>query len=254
MKCCVLASGSKGNVSYISTNQTKILIDVGMSATYIANSLEELHVDPSQIDAIILTHTHSDHINGLRVFLKRYHPTLYLTKKMFLDVKDILVLGEYYIIDGDFSIQDIEITSIKTSHDASDSNGYILKNGNKSIVYITDTGYIHVKHHPLLQNHNYYIMESNHDVRMLMDGKYPYHLKQRIVGDRGHLSNKASADYLSNFIGENTEGVILIHLSAENNDPEVAVQTLTEVLTEHHQELNKIIVSKQNQATELIEV
>ncbi len=254
MRFCVLASGSKGNVSYISSGNTKVLIDVGMSTSYIEHSLEDIGVNPTEIQAIILTHTHSDHINGLRVFLKKYHPTIYLTKKMFTDLKDLLVLGEYQLIEGDFDIEDIHINIIKTSHDASDANGYILKNHDKSIVYITDTGYINVKNHPLLRNHNYYIMESNHDVRMLMDGRYPYHLKQRIVGDRGHLSNKSSADYLSNFIGENTEGVILIHLSEENNDPNIALDTLKGVLEEHDQHLDQIIVSKQNQATELIEV
>ena len=157
----------------------------------------------------------------------------------------------YHLIEIVFNLDELNIEVIKLSHDADDINGYILSDNDKSIVYITDTGYINVKNHNKLLNKNVYIMESNHDVNMLMKGKYPYHLKMRILGDKGHLSNKDSASYLSKFIGNNTKHIILAHLSHENNNPDIALNNLKEVLNENN--LN-ILVAQQENRTELIEV
>ena len=254
MKISVLASGSKGNSSYIETKETKILVDIGMTCLYIEKKLKKLNVNPAEIEGIILTHTHVDHINGLKVFAKKYNTKVYLTEKMLKDIKEIFDLQNYEIIDKDFSIKDIDIEIIKTSHDASDSNGYIFNSNNKSIVYITDTGYLNRKYKEKLSNKNIYIMESNHDIKMLQNGKYPYHLKQRILSDRGHLSNEMSSKYLVDYIGKNTSNIVLIHLSHENNDPEVALNTLKNKLKENNISFNNITVSDQNENTELIEV
>lgn len=254
MKVSVLASGSKGNVSYIETEQTKLLVDLGMTSLYVETKLKKIGVKPSDIDAVVLTHTHSDHINGLKVFCKKYHPKVYLTDKMLKDVKQFFDVDNYEMINGDFQINDLEVEIIKTSHDVSDSNGYIFTNNNKSITYITDTGYINRKYHEKLKNKNIYIMESNHDVKMLQNGKYPYHLKQRILSDNGHLSNEMSAKYLREFIGNKTEKVILIHLSHENNDPDIALETLQNILKENNKRINDILISKQDESTELIEI
>lgn len=254
MKISVLASGSKGNTSYIETENTKLLVDVGMTCLYIEKKLEKLNVNPKDIDAIILTHTHVDHVNGLKVFEKKYNTKVYLTEKMLKDIKEIFDLKNYEIIDNDFNIKDIDIEIIKTSHDASDSNGYIFNSNNKSISYITDTGYINRKYKEKLSNKTIYVMESNHDIKMLQDGKYPYHLKQRILSDRGHLSNEMSSNYLTDYIGDNTKKIILIHLSLENNDPDIALTTLKEKLQEKNIDFNDIIISTQEENTELIEI
>lgn len=252
MKICVLASGSKGNSSYIETDKTKSLVDLGMSAGYIAKSLKSIGVDPSEIQRVFITHAHTDHVAGLKVFLKKYHPVVYLTKKM-EDELEIEIEDKVYI-DDNTSIDDLDVTVIKTSHDAADSNGYVFSSGGKSIVYITDTGYIHVKNFEKLKNKSLYVFESNHDVRLLREGKYPYYLQQRILSDKGHLSNKDSAYYLSNFIGDKTEQIILIHLSEENNKPEVALKTLLDTLEKKGVRVPNIEIAMQRESTELIEL
>ena len=252
MKICVLASGSKGNSAYIETGKTKSLVDLGMSAGYIVKSLKSIGVDPSEIQRVFITHAHTDHVAGLKVFLKKYHPIVYLTEKMEKEL-DFEIEDKVYI-DEDISIDDLSVTVIKTSHDAADSNGYIFSSEDKSVAYITDTGYIHVKNFDKLKNKSVYVFESNHDVRLLREGKYPYYLQQRILGDKGHLSNKDSAYYLSNFIGEKTEKIILIHLSEENNRPELALKTLLDTLEKKDIKKPDIEIAMQRESTELIEL
>ena len=152
------------------------------------------------------------------------------------------------------TIEDLNVTVIKTSHDAADSNGYIFTSLGKSIVYITDTGYIHVKNFTKMKNKSVYVFESNHDVRMLREGKYPYYLQQRILGDKGHLSNKDSAYYLSKLIGDKTERIILIHLSEENNKPELALKTLLDTLKDKNIKIPDIEIAMQKESTELVEL
>lgn len=254
MKVCVLASGSKGNSTYIESSSTKLLIDLGTNSLYVENKLKEININPNEITGIIISHTHSDHINGLKIFIKKYNPTLFLTKKMYEDIIKMFPLSNYEIIDEDFNINDIKVNIIKTSHDATDSNGYIFESNGRSVVYVTDTGYINRKHHEKLLNKNVYVFESNHDIKMLMNGKYPYYLKQRILSDKGHLSNDDSSYYLSKFIGDNTKTIILTHLSHENNDPIIALETLKNTLEKNNNKINDIIVATQDERTELIEV
>lgn len=250
MRISVLASGSKGNCTYIETNDNKILIDVGMTNMYIEKKLIDLGVDPNSINCVLITHTHIDHIAGLRVFVKRHHPTVYLTLKMYQELKDII--SDYFIIEDDINIGDTTIKYFKTSHDASDSVGYIISSIDKSVVYVTDTGYINSKYFKILADKNIYIFESNHDVKLLMDNPhYPYNIKQRILSDRGHLSNKDSSYYLSKFVGKNTKTIVLAHLSEQNNDPILAKETL---INEIQNDNINILIAEQNEKTELIEI
>lgn len=250
MKVSVLSSGSKGNTTYIETDNTKILIDIGNTSKYVKEKLEGYGVDPSSLDAILITHTHVDHIKGLKVFENKYHVPVYITKIMH---KSLDFIDKYVYIDKDeFDIKDIHVTAIKTSHDAPDSRGYVISNNNKSIVYITDTGYINEKYFDILKNKNIYIMESNHDVEMLTNGRYPFNLRQRILSDKGHLSNLDSSKYLSNFIGDNTKYILLAHLSEENNTETLAYETLTNRLNENKKMVDNIIIAKQDKETDLI--
>ncbi len=251
MKVSVLSSGSKGNTTYIESNNAKILIDLGNTSKYVKEKLEDLGVFPGDIDAILITHTHVDHIGGLKIFAKKYNIPVYITEVMH---KTLDYIDNYKLLEDEFDIKDIHVTTIKTSHDAPDSRGYIISSENKSIVYITDTGYINKKYFDILSNRDLYIMESNHDVEMLTNGKYPFNIRQRILSDKGHLSNYDSSKYLSSFIGDNTHYILLAHLSQDNNTEELAYETLENRLKEDNKHVDNIIITKQNEETELINV
>jgi len=252
MQVSVLASGSKGNVTFVRTNNVNLLIDLGPTCSYIEKKLEELNVDANSIKAILITHTHSDHIKGLKVFIKKYNPTIFLTKKMLDDINQNFNIDNYVLIEDDFDIDNTHIRVVKTSHDASDSNAYIIEEENNSIVYMTDTGFINQKYFDVLKNRSVYIMESNHDIELLLKGRYPYQLRRRVLSDRGHLSNIDSANYLSKFIGNNTKKIILAHLSEENNTKELALNTLLQVLEEKNIKIDSIEIAEQTEKTELV--
>lgn len=250
MKIEVLSSGSKGNTTYIETDKSKILIDAGNSAKYIISKLESIGVSTDKLDAILLTHTHCDHINGLKVLQKKTSAIIYMTEPMHDNLD--YIINYKFIEEGRITINDLVIDVISTSHDAKGSVGYVLSNNGKSLVYITDTGYINKKYFDLLENKDVYIMESNHDVELLNNGPYPFELRQRILSDKGHLSNYDSAKYLTKFIGVKTKYIFLAHLSEENNTKELALNTLKDRLVKENKSVNNIIVTEQNKETELI--
>lgn len=252
MKISVLASGSKGNSTYIETKKTKSLIDIGMTNLYIENKLRNLNIDPDEINNIFITHTHVDHISGLKVFLKKHKPHVFLTEKMYDELSKSMIINDYTIIDDDLLLEDLTVKFFRTSHDTDDSLGYIFESEGNDFVYITDTGYINNKNFNLLTNRNLYVFESNHDIDLLMKNpNYPYHTKQRILGDKGHLSNKDSSYYLSKFVGDKTKKIILAHLSEQNNEPLIAKNTLIEKL---NNDSIDILIAEQNESTELIEI
>lgn len=253
MKISVLSSGSKGNSTYVETSNHKILIDIGTSALYVEKSLKSIGIDPSEIDIILVTHAHVDHVGGLRVFTKKYHPLVYISDKI---LKEANLNIENVSNEENIDINsDIKIKSIRLSHDVTDIKGYIIEEDNSSMVYITDTGYINEKNFNDIVNKNLYVFESNHDVEKLMNNpRYPHHTKIRILSDKGHLSNKDSAYYLSRLIGNNTKYVVLAHLSEQNNTEELALSTLNETLKRRNINFNNITVARQNEMTELFKV
>jgi len=248
MKIIVFASGSKGNATYVEHQGTRILLDIGVSSLSIVQHLAEYHIDPNTIDAILISHTHSDHIKGLKVFVQKYHPKVYMTPTMVKELKE--PLNDYEEIQDTFHIKDLEIQSIKTSHDV-ESYGFLIQ-GEECLAYITDTGYIKESYFPILENKDYYIMESNHDIEMLLNGKYPYELKQRVLSDHGHLSNEASAYYLTKIVGNHTKCVCLAHLSEENNTENLALKTLRQEFLKQGKTLPTTVVAKQKESTELV--
>ncbi|MBQ7240570.1 MAG: MBL fold metallo-hydrolase [Bacilli bacterium] len=247
----ILASGSEGNSVYIQTKNKKVLIDTGMNYKYLKERLEEIDVDPSEIDSILITHTHSDHTSALKVFLNKHNPEVYVDEEM---LNEIPFLKEYtnLVLDfKDYKFEDTIIEMFHTSHDAPASRGYIIKENDESFVYITDTGYINQRLFKKLYNHTKYVFEANHDVELLMHGRYPQWLKQRILSDKGHLSNAQAGFYLSKIIGPDTKKIALAHLSKENNDPDIALKEVKSILKENDVKFNNFVIAKQRERVEL---
>ena len=253
MRVCVLSSGSKGNCTYVETKNHKVLIDIGTSSLYVEKSLKSIGVNPEDVDIVLVTHAHIDHVAGIKVFSKKYNPLVYISEKI---LKESNIKIENISSEEEINIDsDIKIKSIRLSHDVDDIKGYLIEEDNNSMVYITDTGYINESNFEYIKNKNLYVFESNHDVEKLMNNpKYPHHTKIRILSDKGHLSNKDSAYYLSRLIGYNTKCVILAHISEQNNTEDLALETLKETLDRKNIDFNNIMIARQNEMTELIEL
>ena len=170
---------------------------------------------------------------------------------MYDSLKELISKDDCNFIEDNFKINDLKIELIHTSHDAPSSVGYIIENNNKTLVYVTDTGYINRKYLSKMTEKDCYIIESNHDEKMLMDGPYPRFLKERVISDKGHLSNTTTAKYLQKIIGSNTKTIVLAHLSETNNTEELAYNTTHDLLNNENIDLK---VAKQHEATSLIEV
>ncbi len=253
MLVSVLASGSKGNSTLIKTNEYKILVDLGMTVKYLENKLRENEVLLKDINYILFTHTHKDHVSSLPVLLKRVNPTLIMSEKMYNDLPYLKDYKNIIFTEEEITLGNLNIDIIKTSHDSSDSRAYVVSEGAASVVVITDTGYLNQRHFNKLKNKSIYVFESNHDVEMLMHGPYPKWLKVRVLSDVGHLSNDAASFYLSKLIGPDTKKIILAHLSDKNNTPEIALKTCMDYFEQENINFNNIMVAKQNEQTELIE-
>lgn len=245
MKVTVLKSGSKGNSTLIEADHLNILLDAGIT-------LKELEsYDKDNIDVILITHSHTDHTSGLKSIYKKYKPIIYTRNN------DVLADENYKTtyLEKTFILDNLEIISFNLSHD-SDCIGFLIKdlNDNNELVYITDTGYINSKILDKIVNKNVYIMESNHDIDMLRHGKYPFFLQQRILSDKGHLSNKDCSKYLSKLIGDKTNTIILAHLSEENNTSELALKELEKMLIKNNLNVTTIYVAKQKESLAKVEV
>ena len=252
MKVKVLASGSKGNSTLIRTSEVKVLIDIGINYQTLASELEKLNLTPNDLDAILITHTHSDHIKGLQVLVKKTNLRVYALEEMLEELSKKIPLDNIFIYENSFEIGDLKINIIRISHDV-EGVGFIIEHHNHSLVYITDTGYINRRYLPLMTNKDVYIIESNHDEKMLMEGPYPYILKQRVISDKGHLSNNTVAEYLLEITGTMTKKIVLAHISEKNNTEELAIST-TKNLLEEHGIYKDIVVARQYESLEEIEV
>ena len=251
MKFKVLASGSKGNCTIVLCDNTKLIIDMGISYLTLKRSLEENSLSLDDFSGILITHCHNDHIKGLASLVKHSQLNVYIPEAMYDSIKEYVPYPKCIFVEDEFYINDVKIELIHTSHDAPYSVGFIIEKGNKSIVYVTDTGYINRKYLAKMVGKNAYLIESNHDEGMLMDGPYPRYLKERVISDRGHLSNKTTAKYLKKIVNSNTNHIILAHLSEKNNTEEKALEAM------HEEELDKtikIIIARQHEEGPLIEV
>ncbi len=235
---CSLASGSSGNCQFIASERTKLLVDAGMSGRYIKNSLSNIDVDINQINGILLTHEHSDHISGVGVLMRRHKIPLYVTEKTWEALKhkvgeiDMNLLHLYDRIDN-IEIGDIFVQSARISHDAVDPLCYALMHGNKKIAIATDLGTISDEVVEKFKDSDLLMIESNHDIEMLKVGPYPMYLKRRILSEYGHLSNEDAGYIAKEIIGfGKVKHILLAHLSKENNFPELAFETVKGILEE----------------------
>ena len=233
-KFCPLFSGSSGNSTYIGNGQDSILVDIGMPAKNIENALFNIGVDANSINAVFITHEHGDHIRGLKVFSKKHKCKFYMTQGTFdaLDDKGELDYADVEIMsDKGVDVGDMLINNFPTSHDTLEPCGYTVQiAGGRKISVATDLGVVTDAVRDAVKGSDLILLESNHDINMLQCGGYPYILKRRILGAKGHLSNDACAETAKLLVENGTTRLILGHLSRENNLPELAYQTTSAVL------------------------
>lgn len=233
MRLCAIASGSSGNCIYAGTQATHILVDAGISGKKTEEGLTSLGLTGKDIDGILITHEHADHICGLGVLSRKYGIPIYATKGTVQAIRDTKSLGAIdqsllNVIEADqsFMIKEMKISPMHTSHDAADPVAYRIGYDKKKIAIATDLGTYNDYTVECLKGMDVLFLEANHDINMLQVGPYPYYLKQRILGDRGHLSNEASGRLLTSLLHDNLQEVVLGHLSKENNLPELAYETV----------------------------
>jgi phosphoribosyl 1,2-cyclic phosphodiesterase len=231
----ILASGSTGNTMFLETAKKKVLVDAGLSGKKIAALLAQVGRKPEELDAIFVSHEHSDHVQGVGVLARKYGLDVYANIKTWQameksigkvnnEQKHVFEMGKM------ITLGDMDIESFGVSHDAAAAQFYRFNRNNHSFVTITDTGYISDQVKGVIKNADAYLFESNHDLEMLRMGGYPWPLKQRILGDRGHLSNEDSALAMAEILGDRTKRIYLGHLSRENNLKAIAHMTMEDTL------------------------
>ena len=233
---CSLASGSSGNSQFIGNKTTKILLDAGLSGKYIREALCGIGVNGEDIDGIVITHEHSDHVKGVGVMMRKYDLPIYLTEGTWNSIKNSIGKineDKVNIIEKgkEFCIKDILVKPISISHDAVDPVAYKFVNGEGSVGVLTDLGIYTDEIVDEIKTCDLVMLEANHDIEMLKMGSYPYYLKRRILSSVGHLSNETSGEMASKLVKNGiTRNIILGHLSKENNFPELAYETVKNVM------------------------
>ena len=242
----ILASGSSGNSSFIHTDKINILIDCGISKKRINDALKKINYTIDDIDYILITHEHIDHIKSLTMLLKYTNAKVIMTHGTYKFLinndkyKDIVLENEYRfsflsstgLYYDNVDLGGVIVTPIRAFHDALEPVGYMVNDGMNRLVSLTDTGYVHKDLMPLISNANIYIWETNHDPEILMNSERPYELKMRILSDHGHLSNTDSLYALANLVGADTKYVFYSHISAECNLREIIGITEKKVFNE----------------------
>lgn len=227
-----LFSSSKGNSIFVSSPNTKILVDAGMSARHIEKALSDIGESMQNIEAVLITHEHQDHIKSAGILSRRYDIPIYATPKIWETYQgfgDISAKNRKEYTYG-MTIGELSFDFFKTFHDAVQPVGLIITHEKSKLGICTDTGIVTAKMAGMLYNSTGLIFESNHDLKMLQASRYAPSLKARIAGERGHLSNEDAVEALKQIIGPETKEILLAHLSEENNDPDLALQISSEGL------------------------
>lgn len=237
LKFCSLYSGSSGNSIFLSDGRTKLLIDAGLSAKRIVEALVSIGENPSELSAVLISHEHSDHIKGAGILSRKFNIPVYANENTWEAMSSMLgpvnLANRLYFNTGkEFQIGEIAIRAFAIPHDACDPVGYSFFAENKKVTVATDIGHISLELLNCLEASDLLLLESNHDVEMLRIGPYPWHLKKRIAGEHGHLSNEAAGKVIAYMAEKGTKRFLLGHLSRENNFPELAYQTVCNALFE----------------------
>lgn len=261
LKFCSLYSGSSGNCLFVDSNNTKILIDCGTSGKKITTALASINSSIEEIDAILVTHEHSDHIQSLGLISNKYNIPVYAnfetwnameSQKKKISENNINIFEN----DKDFYLKDLTIHPFSTPHDAANPCGFNIHNGKRKLSIATDLGHMDNEILENLKDSSFLLLESNYDPEILKLSKYPYSLKERIFGPKGHLSNLTAGKTISTLINKNLKSVMLGHLSKENNFPELAYQTVLNELIESNVDTNTISlnVASRNAPSNIITV
>ncbi len=262
-KFCSLYSGSTGNSLFVETPNTKILIDAGESAKKIITALSNINVDISEINAILVTHEHSDHIKGLGTLSKKYNIPVYANKKTWQAMPDQSAKIElnnqkFFNSNKDFLLGDFKIFPFSIPHDAAEPCGFNIYYNNSKISIATDIGHIDANIINKLENSSFILLESNYDPEILKCSTYPYSLKQRISGPNGHLSNILAGQTISYLLPRGLKSVMLGHLSKENNFPELAYKTVMNELIENNKNFDtysfSLSIAKRYEPSSIIEL
>ena len=265
MRLCSIASGSSGNCIYVGSETTHLLVDVGISGKRTEAGLNLLDISPKDLDGILITHEHADHIAGLGVMARKYDIPIYATKGTVKAIKDCNSVGKIddalfveLKADEKFTIKDICVNPMKISHDAAQPVAYRFGYGNKKVAICTDLGVFNDYTVESLRGMDALLIEANHDVNMLQVGPYPYYLKQRILGDKGHLSNENSGRLLNRILHDHLGTIVLGHLSKENNLPELAYEAVRMEITygdnPYKADDFNIQVAKRSEVSEIIQI
>ena len=233
LSICSLASGSHGNSVFVSSGEISVLVDAGLSGIELERRMSAKGISPDSLSAIVVTHEHTDHVKGVGILSRRYNIPVYINERTCYGASGKIgkvELLEYFQCGNSFTIGNIKLEPFSISHDALDPAGLTLEYNNIKIAIATDMGMVTnlVKEH--IKGCSLIYIEANHDCDMLMNGSYPWHLKQRIKGRKGHLSNQDAADMLGEIKSDNLNYVILAHLSEENNTPEKAFNTVRKTI------------------------
>lgn len=233
MYFATLASGSSGNAILVGERQRTFIVDCGIPLRNFLKNIEMLQVSPKEIEGLVVTHEHIDHSGGVGALARKLDIPIYASSPIWKALEGKvgrLREDQKVVIEEGAEIAGLTVKTVKTSHDSSDSYGLKVSGASHNLGIATDSGMITEEMHRQLKGCDAYVLEANHDLEQLWQGPYPWVLKKRITGNRGHLSNVQTAEALQMWLSENTQKVVLAHLSEENNTPEKALRTILRIL------------------------
>lgn len=256
LRVCVLGSGSSGNATFVATDRVRVLFDAGFSCRQLERRLASIGEDAAALDAVVVSHEHSDHVKGLDVLVRKTGVPIHVTRLTAdtLAWKDKAPELSYFEAGSGFAIGDLDIDTFTLSHDAIDPVGFCVRSNGRKLSIATDLGYMTDSVRYYLKGSDLLVLESNHDLEMLKSGPYPWELKQRVMSRSGHLSNSAVAEYLAKDWDRGARTIVLAHLSSNNNHPAIAEMDAKAAIDSVRAEETSILVAAQDTPTAVLPI